>query len=959
MSFYETEAGKASIELVSYWISWKKFKIDFYLKVLAKRFINGFSKESEIEQFLLNVIKENLSSHKWKDLPNILTDAYNYINSNDIQVWIEELHTKRQIEFTTWQERRTLNKSIFQINHQKEETINAKQKGELEDLLNSDFLTSKPLWVKLYPDLVNSFNQISMEYVIDWFEKQRWKIPDKEQAQCIAEVWDNVQVIARAGSGKTSTTVNRAAFLVKHCKVDPSEILLLAFNTEAAKEINLRLQGLLGESTTPQAMTFHALAHSLVHPEEALIFDDEASGFKKSSTVQQVIDSYIRDDKWSKKIEKLMLNYFRSCWDDIEKGGYNLEPEEMIKYRRSLPYVGLDGIYYKSKGEKLIADYFFELNIPYKYEKNFWWNGLNYKPDFTIPLENNELSGIVIEFLGLIGDREYDKQTERKREFWRSKSDYLYLEIYPAQIDLNLPIAKEIGPHLNKFGYGLKKLTDQDIWHRIKDRAVDEFSSTVSQFIGKCRQKMIQPNDLTDIVKRQSNLSELQIEFLRVAWKIYQEYLETLAMNQEEDFDGLLMRAEKLVKSGNTSWQRRSGSGNLKSLRYLFIDEYQDFSLLFYQLVSAIKFVNPGIKLFCVGDDWQAINGFAGSDLCYFKDFLGYFPDAKQHIISTNYRSSRNIINVGNALMLGEGAPSKYGKSNKENKLESGDVWITHIDQFMPNDLEKEIYNGDTITPALIRIVYALIKEGKKVAILCRRKNGLPWYTTYESGRGKYLKQLKKAIIKALPEEYRTKLVDINTVHSYKGKEEDAIIIVDAVARSYPLIHPNNIFFEVLGQTKEILISEEKRLFYVALSRAKHTLVIVSESNNQSPYLKENIAKKITLKSLNLNYLECPPRDGTHLKVSIYNNNNKNGTLEIKSYLLENKFRWSPAEKAWIKHFPVKEFSEKKLLNESWIVKAKNISISVTDEFDNHILRIEIEDEKVNITYKSSTPSFS
>ena len=462
----------------------------------------------------------------------------------------------------------------------KKQNYDAARKVPIEILTNlfkSDFLKSRQIWHdKMSTQLSEvEFNELSAQFVVSWFEKQGWQKPDQEQALCIADVWDNVQVIARAGSGKTATTVNRTAFLVKHCGVSPSEILLLAFNREAAKEVNERLLKLIGDNA-PQAMTFHALAYALVHPGEALIYDDEMKGLLKSTTVQQVIDSFIIDTSWSERIKELMLRYFRTDWEEIVSGGYHFFPEDMIKYRRSLTYLGLDGKQYKSKGEKRLADYLFEHDVPYKYEKNLWLNGLNYKPDFTIPPNNDILKGIVIEYFGIVGDAKYDAQTRIIRSFWKNRSDYLYIELFPGQVDSMDVLDQVVGIYLENCGFAMRRLTDCEIWNRIKKRAVGEFSFIVSQFISRCRKGMISPEDLAGMVNNQfESLPVLQVDFLRVVWKIYQEYLRILSINEEEDFEGLLIRAEEVVKTGQSCWQRRAGSGDLKLVKYLFIDEYQ------------------------------------------------------------------------------------------------------------------------------------------------------------------------------------------------------------------------------------------------------------------------------------------------------------------------------------------------------------------------------------------------
>ena len=101
-----------------------------------------------------------------------------------------------------------------------------------------------------------------------------------------------------------------------------------------------------------------------------------------------------------------------------------------------------------------------------------------------------------------------------------------------------------------------------------------------------------------------------------------------------------------------------SRSISLNKLKYLMIDEYQDFSLLFSELISSIMKYNKDIKVFCVGDDWQAINAFAGSDLKYFNEFEKYFDGSIQKTLLTNYRSAKNIVQFSNQFMEGKGAES-------------------------------------------------------------------------------------------------------------------------------------------------------------------------------------------------------------------------------------------------------------------------------------------------------------
>ncbi len=117
---------------------------------------------------------------------------------------------------------------------------------------------------------LSEYKAEKLNYVQSWVNQHFSYKLDIEQVAAIAAVEGHAQVIARAGSGKTSTLVNRALFLQKHCDVAPNEMLLLAFNRKAAEEIRERLTSKL-KSSIPHIMTFHALAYALVHPEESIL----------------------------------------------------------------------------------------------------------------------------------------------------------------------------------------------------------------------------------------------------------------------------------------------------------------------------------------------------------------------------------------------------------------------------------------------------------------------------------------------------------------------------------------------------------------------------------------------------------------------------------------------------------------------------------------------------------------
>ena len=804
----------------------------------------------------------------------------------------------------------------------------------LREYLERDFLTA----YDFYQDQCTahiSFAEYETEkinHVQFWARDHLDNNPDSEQAAAIGAVEGHVQVVARAGSGKTATLVTRALFLQKHCGVASDKMLLLAFNSKAAEEMRDRLDSDL-QGSIPHVMTFDALAYALVHPEK--IIKDEPEGEQSQSrALQDVIDSYRSDPNYSDKIRALMMAHFRADWERIVSGGYERTPAEMLRYRRSLPRESLDGKYVKSFGEKVITDFLFEHDIIYRYERNFWWNGRNYRPDFTI----GENRGIVIEYFGLEDDPDYDAMSEEKRNYWRNKPNWRLIEFSPNDLRSNrvegfYTLLKQ---KLEDCEIPCNRLSEEDIWDRIKVRAIDRFTTVVTGFMQRCRKLSLTPEQLLDTVNNHDCVSEVEQDFLNLAQVFYKFYLERLQATGEEDFGGVMQKAAEIVASGKTVFRRKSGSGDLKRIRYVLIDEYQDFSELFHHLVQAIRDQNPLARFFCVGDDWQAINGFAGSDLRFFQKFEQFFEDSRELPVTTNYRSARAIVDVGNALMKGQGT------SAQAHKKMTGKVTIADLSTFELTPQEEEENSGDNLTPAVLRLVNKVINDGKNVVLLSRKNslNSLPWYINYrdqrnpsiERGLDRFLGSLRVR----LPDELADK-VTISTAHKYKGLQEDVVIVLDAVPRCYPSIHPNLIFTRVFGDSIESVVAEERRLFYVALTRAVEDLFILTDKDNFSPFL-EDLERNVKLSRLE--WSDYPPLVGTTKRITIrVGNQSGRGakpTIAVKDWLSNEGYRWNG--KTWSSTRPAERFSVREFANQAmWSNSANGIEVRFYDHSKDEI----------------------
>jgi DNA helicase-4 len=315
-------------KLIACWTNWESHE-EHYLTVLAPSIVrsSGSAKLMDDEKEIVTALRRVLSQEEWQQLPILVAQR----RANKLK---EQETTREQAKATEEAERE----------RRQAEQAQQANKGalvaRLKDVLESDFLAADGV-LAADPDAEllseNEYGELKATFVRDWAARELQQPLDSEQAAAVAATVGDIQVVARAGSGKTRTLVTRAIFLQKHCKVSPDKILLLAFNKKAVEEMKNRLAETLGENL-PHVMTFHALANALVHPAEQLVLDDaSADQFGHSREVQEVIDEHLREENYRGRIRDLMLAYFREDWERIVDGRFQMTMEESLAYRRALP----------------------------------------------------------------------------------------------------------------------------------------------------------------------------------------------------------------------------------------------------------------------------------------------------------------------------------------------------------------------------------------------------------------------------------------------------------------------------------------------------------------------------------------------------------------------------------------------------------------------------------------------
>ena len=280
----------------------------------------------------------------------------------------------------------------------------------------------------------------------------------------------------------------------------------------------------------------------------------------------------------------------------------------------------------------------------------------------------------------------------------------------------------------------------------------------------------------------------------------------------------------------------------------------------------------------------------------------------------TNYRSAQSIVQAGNALMRGR------GEEARADRAEMGAVTLADLKEFVPSCPERDAHDGDQITPATLRLAWGLLRDEKDVVLLCRT-NHVPRYVRGKANRS--LTGFLEHVRSFLPEDDRARIT-ASTAHRHKGLESPAVIVLDATERRYPLVHSDWVFQRVFGDSIDSLEEEERRLFYVAMTRAQESLVLVTEEGRKSPFLAD-IGRVCKLTSVPWEELAPVPRLGDRrVEVRVHD------AYAVKEHLKRRRYSWNAQDKYWYRSEPAAGFALDKLCEEPWA--RPGIRIEVYDD---------------------------
>jgi DNA helicase-4 len=669
---------------------------------------------------------------------------------------------------------------------------------------------------------------------------------DLQQRTAVITDEDNNIVIAGAGSGKTTTIVGKVNYIMDRYKVKPEEILLISFTKKSAETLaeRINIEGV-------EAKTFHKFGKDVISAAER----QQPSIFSEAQfrpLLQRFFTEELQKPAYLDKVTKYftdLLKPYKSQFEFEDQGSYI----QYLKDHNVRPYREVPNIFKGTKTTRLeivksmeecrIANFLYFNGVTYDYEYPYEHQTATelyrqYKPDFRIThngkviyLEHYALSknGDVPSWFtskpGQSAREIYHEGIRWKREL-HAEHNTTVLETFSYQMQ-DGTLFDSLYTQLTAQGVPFKPRSASEIWKIINASAQEEIKSLIdlfSTFITLLKSNNYSFDFLgtknATISGPEKIRNKALIEIIAPLYAKYQNYL---AERQEIDFSDMINIASGYIRDGKF----------IKPYRYIIIDEFQDISIGRYGLIKAIIGQNPTCRLFCVGDDWQSIYRFTGSDLTLFKDFSKHFGVSASSKIETTYRFNSPLIETSGAFI------EKNPNQARKKLTGFGSNPTTYSIEYSTGDETDD-------SGALQKIFYELsmvegIKE-KSIMILGRYRFDFDRIKNSDSTFiiGKENQEVLYAnytgpvpvILKA----------EFMTVHKAKGLEADIIIVLNCNSGKHGFpsqLSDDPVLNLLLSNADQFENGEERRLFYVAMTRAKEQLFLIAGANTKSKFIME------------------------------------------------------------------------------------------------------------------------
>lgn len=706
---------------------------------------------------------------------------------------------------------------------------------------------------------------------------------DEDQRRVVLTDEDYCLVIAGAGAGKTTTVAAKVKYLVEKKEIEPSQILVVSFTNKAVQELRDKLNRDL-VINCPIA-TFHSVGNAILkkHLSEKLNIVD-------SSKLYYILQDYFKNSilKNESLVNNLIL-FFASYFDapyegeelneffnQIAKSNFSTIRSDLNEFKqqvidvRTKKTVTIQNEVMRSHQEVEIANFLYLNNIDYEYEPMYKYDILfskkPYTPDFVIRQGDNVS---YIEHFGITQAGKNNRFSEDQlASYKKAINDKIALHkkhgtklIYTfSQYNDYRTVIEHLKEELEKNGFELQPRPNKEVIEKLvsteENRYIRKLINLICRFITNFKTNGFSSDEFNRMYHSTQNVRTRL--FLDICHDCYLEYEKYLKENNAVDFEDMINESARVLREVKEMKQKLD-------FKYIIVDEYQDISRQRFDLVTALSEVTDA-KIIAVGDDWQSIYAFSGSDITLFTKFEEKMGYAKLLKIVNTYRNSQEVIDIaGNFIQKNRAQITKELKSPKSIV----DPVIIYTYDGNPKKLNADNRSGanyaiaHAVEVVLSQIIEFNKSEGKKdnssILLLGRfgfdgdklEKSGLFEY----SARGSKIRSVK----------YPKLDITFMTAHASKGLGYDNVIVINGRNETYGFpskIEDDPVLSLVIKGDQNIDYAEERRLFYVAMTRTKNRVYFVAPEQNPSEFLLE-IKRDYKNVVLHGNWCEEPPQNNS------------------------------------------------------------------------------------------------
>ena len=720
----------------------------------------------------------------------------------------------------------------------------------------------------------------------DLFDDLDGKSLDSQQREAIVVDEDAVKVIAGAGSGKTFTIQGKVKYLTEKRDVDPSEILAISFSNASVDDLKERI------AEPIDIKTFHKVGKDILTQYNQYSRPD-------TSALKRIIKRYLtkkalKNEDISKKLIEFFSFYINvpPSEDDIKYEGDLLDWQEGVDFStlkrrfKNKQRETLNNEIVRSYEELYIANFLFIYGIKYTYEKIYSYPNKNFEREFNkfkeflfsfneeIPNElKNDITkdllnltdifeeyeikdylpdfylddyNIYIEHFGLnrncenhlIGGKsseEYVKEMEWKRKVHKKYGTTLIetFSYYQSENRLLTRLAEK----LQAQGVEFNEIEYREVYRILLENKTikewEDFIVLLKTFIELFKGNNYDETKFKEFYDyvgglKDSFSKDRTIAFLKIVEEIYNDYEAYLLKIKKIDFNDMINKASDcIVKNGLDL-----------PYKYIIVDEYQDTSFTRYNLLRNIC-DSIGAKIMVVGDDWQSIYSFSGCDVNIFTKFDNFFDVCETRYIEKTYRNSQQLIDASSNFVMKN--PDQTRKELKSSKSLKYPIKLVNFDNDFDEILKFELIIKNIINQSTFK--------NKKILILGRNNKDIfnllkNFNVENEYGKRKFEilgdedKLRRNKFVKIVYRESPDVNIEYRTVHQSKGLECDNVILINL--KNWKAGFPNKMVDDpVLNFVKRngdsFSYAEERRLFYVALTRTKNNVYLLA------PYFKSSV----------------------------------------------------------------------------------------------------------------------